>query len=178
MNDSTLAGGARATPWYREPWPWILMAGPFTVVVAGFVTLWLAIRSDDGLVEDDYYKQGLAIHQQIGRDDEALRMGLAARAAVDGARDQVEVGLDAAPGVELPGELRLRVAHPTRAGHDRVVLLRAIGAGTYRGKLELPAAGRWLLTLDDAGRAWRLSGEWQVPEGEPVFASPNRREPN
>ena len=22
-------------PWYKEPWPWILMAGPGIVVVAG-----------------------------------------------------------------------------------------------------------------------------------------------
>ena len=22
-------------PWYRHPWPWILMLGPFVVVVAG-----------------------------------------------------------------------------------------------------------------------------------------------
>ena len=39
-------------PWYREPWPWILMAGPAIVVVAGIATAWLAVRSNDGLVED------------------------------------------------------------------------------------------------------------------------------
>ena len=38
-----------AQPWYRERWPWILMAGPATVVVAGLFTAWLAVRSDDGL---------------------------------------------------------------------------------------------------------------------------------
>ena len=27
---------ARTQPWYREPWPWILMAGPAIVVVAIF----------------------------------------------------------------------------------------------------------------------------------------------
>ena len=31
-----------AKPWYREPWPWIMMAGPAAVVVAGAVTMWLA----------------------------------------------------------------------------------------------------------------------------------------
>ena len=40
-------------PWYKDRWPWILMAGPAVVVVAGFITLWLAISSDDGLVSDD-----------------------------------------------------------------------------------------------------------------------------
>ena len=35
-----------APPWYREPWPWILMAGPAAVVIAGLFTAWLAWRSD------------------------------------------------------------------------------------------------------------------------------------
>ncbi|MBK6357531.1 MAG: FixH family protein [Betaproteobacteria bacterium] len=39
----------------------MLIAGPATVVVAGFITLWMAVVSDDGLVTDDYYKQGLAV---------------------------------------------------------------------------------------------------------------------
>jgi hypothetical protein len=33
------------------------------VIVAGAVTVWLAVVSNDGLVTDDYYKQGLAVNQ-------------------------------------------------------------------------------------------------------------------
>ena len=58
-------------PWYKEPWPWFLMAGPAIVIVAGFATAWLAIISNDGLVTDDYYKQGLAINQRLQRDHHA-----------------------------------------------------------------------------------------------------------
>ena len=39
-------------PWYREPWPWILMAGPAIVVVAGFTTLVIAVRTADPIVSD------------------------------------------------------------------------------------------------------------------------------
>jgi len=46
----------RSRPWYREPWPWILMAGPAAVIVAGIFTMTLAYRTEDGLVADDYYK--------------------------------------------------------------------------------------------------------------------------
>ena len=46
----------QANPWYREPWPWILMAGPATVVVAGIVTAWIAVANQDPLVVDNYYK--------------------------------------------------------------------------------------------------------------------------
>ena len=53
----------RLSPWYREPWPWLLMAGPAVVVVAGLFTAWLAVVHEDGLVADDYYKQGLGINK-------------------------------------------------------------------------------------------------------------------
>ena len=39
-------------PWYREPWPWILMAGPAVVVVAGIATAVIAIRTADPMVAD------------------------------------------------------------------------------------------------------------------------------
>ena len=44
-------------PWYKQRWPWILMSGPAIVVVAGFITLGLAIHTSDSLVDDDYYKK-------------------------------------------------------------------------------------------------------------------------
>ncbi|HSC95836.1 MAG TPA: FixH family protein, partial [Burkholderiales bacterium] len=42
-------------PWYRERWPWLLMAGPAAVLVAGAATIWIAFASADGLVAEDYY---------------------------------------------------------------------------------------------------------------------------
>lgn len=39
-------------PWYREPWPWILIAIPALAVVGGAVTLWLALSHPDALVLD------------------------------------------------------------------------------------------------------------------------------
>jgi len=62
-------------PWYREPWPWLLMAGPVAVIFAGIATVWLAVVSSDGLVVDDYYKQGLAINQTLERGALAARLG-------------------------------------------------------------------------------------------------------
>ena len=34
-------------PWYKEPWPWFLMAGPAIVVVACMVTIYLAYSNYD-----------------------------------------------------------------------------------------------------------------------------------
>ena len=43
---------ATTQPWYRHPWPWILMAGPAIVVVAGIATAVIAVRTADPLVAD------------------------------------------------------------------------------------------------------------------------------
>ena len=45
-------------PWYRQFWPWALIAIPFLTVVASGITLWLAISHPDPLVVDKTgYKQ-------------------------------------------------------------------------------------------------------------------------
>ncbi len=54
-----------ARPWYREPWPWILMSGPAIVVVAGLYTFVLAATTTDTLVTEDYYRKGLEINREI-----------------------------------------------------------------------------------------------------------------
>ena len=37
-------------PWYRQGWPWFLIAFPATAVVAGIATLVIAIQTFDGMV--------------------------------------------------------------------------------------------------------------------------------
>lgn len=45
-------------PWYRQFWPWFIIALPASAVVASFITLWLAVTNPDQLVisEDQYRK--------------------------------------------------------------------------------------------------------------------------
>ena len=150
------ANGVRAQPWYREPWPWILMAGPATVVVAGLITAWLAIRSDDGLVVDDYYKQGLAINQTLSRSDAAARLGIKAELRLVDGRARVLLA-----GPAGRAALTLRLAHPTRAGMDQSVNLAAVEPGVYEGRLRSLQPGRWHVVLE--ARDWRLAGDWMLP---------------
>lgn len=153
-------------PWYKEPWPWLLMAGPFVVVIAGVITAWLAIRSNDGLVADDYYKQGLAINQQLRRDHKADELGIGGEMMRSG--EMLRVMLKADSGVIMPERLTLRVAHPTRAGMDQVVELLAEGNGMFIGKLNSDISGRWHVLLEDPSGTWRLHGDWHADAPEPL----------
>ena len=45
------------------------IAGPLTVVIAGFFTLYLAIRTPDPVVTEDYYRQGIEINKTLGTEN-------------------------------------------------------------------------------------------------------------
>ena len=43
-------------PWYKQFWPWFIIALPASVVIASFFTLYLAVSNPDHLVvTDDEY---------------------------------------------------------------------------------------------------------------------------
>lgn len=155
-----------SNPWYREPWPWILMAGPAIVIVAGFVTAWLAIVSNDGLVADDYYKQGLALNQRLQRDHYASDLGLRADFMRSG--QQVRLMVTAERDAALPEALTLKLSHPTRAGQDQMVKMVSEGQGFYGGKLSADISGRWYVSIEDPAGKWRLQGEWQADDEAPL----------
>lgn len=147
---------AAPRPWHREPWPWILMAGPAIVVVAGIVTTVLAVSSSDGLVADDYYKQGLAINRVIERDARARALGIAAQVTFNEERDGVRVML--ASNAPLPVALRLKII-AARRDADQMIELRYAGPALYEGSLTPPRGSRWRLALEDAEGTWRVTGE-------------------
>lgn len=166
MTSPPMLAGQAVPPWYKQRWPWLLMAGPATVIVAGVITAWLAIKSNDGLVADDYYKQGLEVNQVKHRDQAAIASGL--KADVVRAGLGIRVFLSGNEGTQLPQKLMLQVKHPTRSGLDQSVELLAEGAGFYAGKLKTEIAGRWHLTIEDVSGQWRLLGDWQADSLEPL----------
>jgi uncharacterized protein len=154
---TTLTDKALAKSWYREPWPWLLMSGPCAVIIAGFFTLWLAVKSDDGLVADDYYKRGLAINQTLSRAARAEQLALTARVEFRAESRHVRAVVNGTG--TLPTTLRLRLVHPTQAAADEMIELQAMGAGTYEGTVAGGPAGRGVVVLEDAARTWRLAGK-------------------
>ena len=138
------------------------MSGPFLVVVAGAITTYLAVVSNDGLVDDDYYKQGLAVNQMTARDQRAINLGLQADLMQSTEQASLRILLRGNAGAVLPEKLNLRISHPTRAGVDQKLVLHQDGSGAYAGKLDRPLTGRWHIALEDDNREWRLAGEWVI----------------
>ena len=51
-------------PWWRQPWPWLLISGPAIVMIACGVTIWLAYAEADQPVRDGVVRHGLKVTEQ------------------------------------------------------------------------------------------------------------------
>ncbi|RLA44994.1 MAG: hypothetical protein DRR06_08340 [Gammaproteobacteria bacterium] len=167
---SSVSGSKRSAqqsqPWYRQFWPWFLIALPATVVIASFFMLYLAIKYSDSLVSDNYYRDGLAINQILTQDVRAQDLKLSALIVFDGEGELVT--LELAGKLEMPDILTLQLQHPTNASADTMITLMAVGGGAYRGHLPLKPRYRYYLRLmpglvnhSDAAKLveWRLNSE-------------------
>ena len=142
-------------PWYQQFWPWALISLPAIAVIGCMITITLAIRSNDGLVRDDYYKDGLAINKTFARDERARALGLTADVVINPDRKLVEMRMD--QDIDDPA-LTLHFIHATRAGLDQSIELKRLGARTYRGQLDhLLAQGKWRLEVVSSHKDWRLA---------------------
>jgi uncharacterized protein len=61
-----------ATRWWRFPLVWMVIAGPAVVVVAGMATVWIAVRTPDPVVAEDYYRRGMQINRTLAEQRKAL----------------------------------------------------------------------------------------------------------
>lgn len=148
-------------PWYRQPWPWLIMSGPFIVIVAGLYTAWLAVTTNDGLVTEDYYKKGLSINQTVAQSALAESLGL--RADLRVGAERMAIMLSARDvSFRPPPSIKVVVSHPTRAGLDQTRTMALI-EGTYTASFQLPAAGHWVVLIGDEAQSWRLMGNVILP---------------
>jgi uncharacterized protein len=76
MNDTT---DSNSNAWWRFPMVWMVIAGPVVVVLASFVTFYLAASGKDPLVDEDYYRNGLAAQQATGEKASSLAPAVQAR---------------------------------------------------------------------------------------------------
>lgn len=65
-------------PWWNFGYVWLIISGPLVVVVASFITLYLAISRPDPVI-DDYYRKGMEINKTLDAQRDAMAPALQAR---------------------------------------------------------------------------------------------------
>lgn len=78
------AMAAPSGPWWRHPMMWLVVGGPSLVVVASFITLTLAIRHGDPVVEHGNQAGSAHVSAEDAGTQEGARTAAAVRTAQAG----------------------------------------------------------------------------------------------
>ena len=65
-------------PWWRFGFVWLIISGPLVVVVASFITLYLAVTRPDAVI-DDYYRKGMEINKTLNAEHDGMAPAMLAR---------------------------------------------------------------------------------------------------
>ncbi|PKO44964.1 MAG: nitrogen fixation protein FixH [Betaproteobacteria bacterium HGW-Betaproteobacteria-3] len=63
--NSPLQGSSPPRPWWKFGYVWLVISGPLVVVIAAFVSGWIAVRQADPVLTDDYYRKGIEINKTL-----------------------------------------------------------------------------------------------------------------
>lgn len=89
---ATVPNSPAEQPWWKYGHVWLIIAGPLLVVIAGFVTLYLAVRAPDPVIAPDYSRKGM----QQGQSSAAAAPEAALAPAVQ-ARNHAATGATPGP---------------------------------------------------------------------------------
>ena len=84
------ANPSNSGAWWKFWHVWMVLAGPAIVVVASFVTYYLAASGKDPLIEENYYRKGVEVSKTLAASPDSLVPATQARnhAATGGAKVQ------------------------------------------------------------------------------------------
>lgn len=52
-------------PWWKEPYVWMVIAGPLSAVIACAITAVYILRGPDAVVSEEQYREGVAIMREV-----------------------------------------------------------------------------------------------------------------
>jgi hypothetical protein len=161
-------------PWYAQRWPWLLMLGPAIVLVAGFITGYLAYTRQDAMVVDDYYKRGKAINQDLRRDKVASAQQLLVDLRFDASAHALSGRLTSF-GKPVTAPFRIMLAHSTLPEKDITLAAYPDARGGFSVPLPALEQARWQVNVEGGKRDWRLASEWRYPAQQSLTIAADAR---
>lgn len=155
-------------PWYRQFWPWFIIAMLSSSVIAGLTTVWIALQTTDSLVVNAEDGMQIVAERRVNAEQLASELQLAALIGINLDTGAILVTMRSGDLDAVPATLDLEFTHPAFAERDQLIPLHRAqpdedGNPVWAGHIVAIPEGRWYVTLM-SGDDWRLSSEWR---GEP-----------
>ncbi|MGQ8363695.1 FixH family protein [Glaciecola sp. 1036] len=156
-------------PWYKQFWPWFLIAIPVSSMIVASVVVKFATDGTNHLVVDDYYKEGKSINLRLDQIERARELNITTLLAIDAQNATLEF----VTGLPETGEaLRLNLFHSTQPHRDTEILLARDASGVYRGVIDFPVDGKWRLRLTPMDDSWKIQQRIELPKSSAVEFNP------
>ncbi len=153
------------TPWYKQFWPWFLIALPLSAIIASLSTVFLFSRHQVSLVTEDYYQKGKAINLDLTRLAKADELNISAKMKVKG--NQVLITLNKGHLEYFPA-LEVIFQHRTLENKDIFKMVTPDATGQYRISLDNPLLGPWYIEINTFDRLWALNNRAHFPQSDSI----------
>ena len=153
------------TPWYRQFWPWFIIALPAASVVGGLTTVAISLQTTDSLVLQSEDGVRNASDRRIAAERFASQAGLAALVDINRNTGAVSAVMRWGDLDVVPTTLEFELSHPAFAERDQSIsLAKAMpdeaGNPVWVGHFTNLPDGRFYAVLK-SGDTWRLTAEWR-----------------
>ncbi len=158
-------------PWFKQGWPWVLIAIPFLTIVACSITIYIAFNTDDSLVKDNYYKEGLAINRSIERVEKAQTLAIVAKLEINKETNLVYLNLQS--NESMPNIILLQFYHPTLKIMDQSFQLEPLSEGEYVAEITNLQSVFWHVNIEDESQTWLIKSRWLYPTKTSIIIDAN-----
>ncbi|MEI6896850.1 MAG: FixH family protein [Psychromonas sp.] len=145
--------------WFKQFWPWFLIALPMFAVVGSLSLVFTAVKHQPDMVIDDYYTAGKAINHDFALINRAKALNI--HASIKQLDDELIISFS---GIEEKSSISLSLFHSTLAARDISAMLTADANGDYHFQSDQDLHGKWRIRIEPFDKSWRLQKTIQLPQ--------------
>ena len=139
----------------KNPVLMLVIGLPLTAVLGSFASLAVTLAHADTELPEQYHWEGFQLDRDFSRSERAASLGVQATLRNVAMTGQCAIDLTVAG--TAPEQLRLTLAHATRAAFDqRIVFHRVANGKIYVGHCRAIPEGHWRIELTDGAQTWSV----------------------
>lgn len=145
-------------PWYKQFWPWFVIALPMASVAISLTLVYYAVKYKVSLVRENWYKDGVAINVELDEQKKAKQDGLKAFVTYTAKDNTIMVRIKNLD-TRVEPELTLDLIHPTLEKRDQTVELVRTPDNAYFAKLTSTPSGFYYTHITSEKGHWEIDSK-------------------